>query len=734
MSQDEKNSPASGKALIEPAPAQKDAVKWLIPGPAPAGRNGLNAGDTELGAHQILGMVDTIFLILRSDGAVLYINRTGCEATGRSQPDIIGKNWFKEFVPAGYRHHAQNMHMELVSGKIKRIRDLENPLTNAGSGERTILWQQQAIRNQAGKVVGVFYSGQDITGLKKTAEEKISSAKIQPALHKILQISLKDLPLEKILEQIYNHILSIPWIAFEPRGGFWLTENDAKSLKIISRRGLSSCFLKCEKISFGQCFCGRAAATGQVIFAGHKHRQPEAGQNCLPAHAHYCVPIIAKRRVIGVMNFYLKTNHKYDKKEVGFLKAVSGVLANIIERKQAEEEVRRLNELNQKILDNTPVSIAMLDREGRVVALNRMETQLMHQSDEQIIGTKLTDTKEIKENREISALYNSLLAAGQPFYYDNLSYTQSQTGLKKSLNIIAVPLLEKTGQVEGAISMALDNTEAVEAKRKLKDLNTSLERKVEARTRELSKINQRLNTILELKSKFVADASHELRTPLTVIQGNLDLAIREAAGNPGRKVPEFMELIMDEVNRMRMVLTDLTMLTNVDVGTEQLNCEKVNLNDLLQAVGQSLGVLAKQKTISLHYKKNAKNIIIRGDDAKLEKMLLNIVRNGIKYTKPGGRVSVWAEKDEAEARIMVKDNGIGIPAEDLPFIFERFYRVDKARSRNEGGSGLGLAIAKWVAEAHHGSITVQSMLGQGSVFTVHLPIDYRQVRAEAMLF
>jgi signal transduction histidine kinase len=174
---------------------------------------------------------------------------------------------------------------------------------------------------------------------------------------------------------------------------------------------------------------------------------------------------------------------------------------------------------------------------------------------------------------------------------------------------------------------------------------------------------------------------------------------------------------------MRDILSDLTMLTNADSLTETIMMEEVELGQVVEAVVKSLRVLADQKKIKLSYKQNTRNYHILGDEAKLEKMLLNIVRNALKYTDPKGAVQVWTEADKKEVRIMVEDNGIGIPEEDLPFIFERFYRVDKARARAEGGTGLGLSICKWIAEGHGGSITVSSIVNKGTVFTIHLPIN-----------
>ena len=437
-------------------------------------------------------------------------------------------------------------------------------------------------------------------------------------------------------------------------------------------------------------------------------------------------------RIEGILSIALdntetiRSHHKLERLNLELEK-------KMIERRKDEEEIRRLSEFNQRILDTSPVSIAVLDRQGMIIAANTLANDLMGENGKKVVGRKLVNTKEISNSPYLLGLYDSLISEGKPFYFENLAYVAEATGKKRFLNLIAVPLFDLNHKVEGAISMAIDNTEAVKAKEKLEYLNQHLETKVLQRTKELDDINKKLNEVLDLKSKFIADASHELRTPLTVIQGNLDLAIRQAELDQSES-PELYQTIIDEVGRMGNILSDLTMLTNLDSHNEQFQHEKVNLGHLIKSVGMSLKVLADQKKIALIYNKGAKNVEIMGDEAKLEKLLINIVRNGIRYTEPGGRVKMWTSNGNGEAMVAVEDNGIGIPENDLPYIFERFYRVDKARSRAEGGSGLGLSIAKWIIDAHRGRIDVESAVGKGTKFMIRLPLDYRTQPLRETLF
>ncbi len=430
----------------------------------------------------------------------------------------------------------------------------------------------------------------------------------------------------------------------------------------------------------------------------------------------FCVKIITKKKEKKICN--IKIGSQIDKNEICFS------FNDVTKSKLAEEENIRLTEFNKKILDSSPVSIVVLDKKGKIILANGMAKKLMEDPTRKLLGRKLFDTKEIKNNKRLQAKYKILLKTGKSFCYDNLSYISKIDKQKKWLNIIAVPLYDKNRKVDGVISMAIDNTEKIVAKEKLENLNKNLESQVKNRTEELDKINKELSHVLELKSKFISDASHELRTPLTIIQGNLDLAIQEFL-NKEKEIPEAYVLIAKEIEQMTSILTDLTMLTNTDAGNETISYDDIDLNLLVKTTVQSLKVLAGKKNIKLKAFNNRRLLRIVGDEAKLEKMLLNIIRNAIKYTEKKGKIKVWTEADgdKGMVKIIVKDNGMGIPKTDLPYIFERFYRVDKARSRQEGGTGLGLSICKWIVEAHHGRIEVESEVGIGSIFTIFLPYD-----------
>ncbi len=225
----------------------------------------------------------------------------------------------------------------------------------------------------------------------------------------------------------------------------------------------------------------------------------------------------------------------------------------------------------------------------------------------------------------------------------------------------------------------------------------------------------RLEKVFKSQKEFIADASHELRTPLTVIQGNLAL-LRRNMGEESRQ--ESLNAIDSESKRMARITADLLLLAEVD-GEQGLKKESVPLKTLAEEEIGRVSTLGKQPNVKAG---KIEDLSVKGNKAKLQQVLSNLIENAVKYTPKGGAITVSVFRRDGWACLEVADTGIGIAAEDLPRLFDRFYRVDKAGSRSAGGTGLGLAIVKRVIEQHDGKVTVKSELGKGSVFTVWLKI------------
>ena len=227
---------------------------------------------------------------------------------------------------------------------------------------------------------------------------------------------------------------------------------------------------------------------------------------------------------------------------------------------------------------------------------------------------------------------------------------------------------------------------------------------------------RKLDTV---RRDFVANVSHELRTPLASIKAMAETIVLRHASSPAA-VPDFAASIVQETDRMTLLADDLLELTRLESKALELNIEPIDLGDLVGDVFSRLRGVAEKRSVSLKCEISPEDIIY-SDVRSLGQIVSNLVDNAIKYTPEGGFVSVRLERSTGHIAIRVSDNGIGIPSSDLPRIFERFYRVDKGRSRESGGTGLGLAIVKHLGEQMGGKISVKSELGVGSTFSVILP-------------
>ena len=264
---------------------------------------------------------------------------------------------------------------------------------------------------------------------------------------------------------------------------------------------------------------------------------------------------------------------------------------------------------------------------------------------------------------------------------------------------------------------------------KVKD---EISRLIETFNEMISRLDQSFRQV----KQFSSDASHELKTPLTILKGEVEVTLRKE-----RSLQEYQQTLksnLEEINRMSQIVEDLLLLSRADVEEIGLNKEDINLSEIFNEVVTQMDVLATSKRLRLFASNHHQDIHMFGDALRIRELFINLIENGIKYTEQGGAIRVTLSKEydplgrnrsggtegekEEFVKIVVSDTGIGIAEEDQERIFNRFFRVDKARSREEGGSGLGLSICKWIVEAHQGEIRVESELGKGSSFIVKLPL------------
>lgn len=235
----------------------------------------------------------------------------------------------------------------------------------------------------------------------------------------------------------------------------------------------------------------------------------------------------------------------------------------------------------------------------------------------------------------------------------------------------------------------------------------------------LNQMISRLENSFAQVKQFTSDASHELKTPLTILRGELELALTKP-----KSANEYIRIIassLDEVIRLTNVVESLLELSRADMGQIKISFEERSLSRLLREICDDAEILSEQKHIELTAEIEP-NVFCQFDSVRLHQAILNVVENAIKYTQNNGKILITLRSDPQTAIINVKDTGMGIPEEQLPHIFDRFFRVDKSRSGKLAGSGLGLAIVNWIIKAHDGKIDVASKLNEGTVFTIYLPL------------
>lgn len=240
--------------------------------------------------------------------------------------------------------------------------------------------------------------------------------------------------------------------------------------------------------------------------------------------------------------------------------------------------------------------------------------------------------------------------------------------------------------------------------------------------RSFNQMIRRLREQERLRQEFIANASHELKTPTMAI-GSVVEALQAGAAEDPKLRNQFLESLERLVDRQANLLQDLLDISRLDSGQDMSLKNEINVQQLIGDVVYQVQPNAEKKQVEIHVESDLDGAVVMGNSIHLQRALVNILGNAINYSSKDGNVGVKATLDgENEVEIKISDTGIGIEAEDLPKIFERFYRADKARSRASGGSGLGLAITQEIISRHQGSVSVESEVGVGSTFTVRLPV------------
>ena len=352
-----------------------------------------------------------------------------------------------------------------------------------------------------------------------------------------------------------------------------------------------------------------------------------------------------------------------------------------------EQESKRLHSILSYMTDG----VLATNRRGQIIMINDMAKRQLGVERDDALNQNILELLKIEEEYELRDLITQ-----SP---ELMIYSQNVNGEYISLRVRFALIRRESGFISGLVAVLHDTTE----------------QEKEERERRL----------------FVSNVSHELRTPLTSVKSYLEALDEGALTEP--VAPDFIKVSLDETNRMMRMVTDLLHLSRIDNETSHLDVELINFTAFITFILNRFDKMKSQdeeKKYELVRDYPINSVWIEIDTDKMTQVIDNILNNAIKYSPDGGKITVSMKTTDDQMILSISDQGLGIPKEDLPKIFDRFYRVDKARSRAQGGTGLGLAIAKEIVKQHKGFIWAKSEYGKGSTFTIVLPYDKDAVKEE----
>lgn len=376
--------------------------------------------------------------------------------------------------------------------------------------------------------------------------------------------------------------------------------------------------------------------------------------------------------------------HVYGNDELGQLaSAVNNLSVRVEESHEStESERRRLD----SVLANMTDGVLATDRRGNVIIINETAASFLNRDENQAMGQSILDVLDIRKDYSLRDLLE------KP---DELILDFSSDDHSLILHAHFSLIQRESGFISGLVCVLRDITE-----------------------------QQRID---QDRKQFVSNVSHELRTPLTSVRSYIE-ALSDGAWKDPKLAPKFLKVTQDETDRMIRMINDLLTLSRMDSGTQKMEVELVNINELFNYVLNRFDMILKkddhpEKTYTIKRKFTKRDLWVDLDTDRFTQVLDNLMNNAIKYSPDGGVITCRLYETRNKVILSISDQGLGIPRKDIPHIFDRFYRVDKARSRQQGGSGLGLAISKEVVEALKGQLWVESVEGKGSTFYIALPYE-----------
>jgi PAS domain S-box-containing protein len=639
---------------------------------------------------------DVIYRIGR-DARFTYVSPSAEQVLGFASNEMIGKH-FTDYVHENDLRTATDAYQRLLAGEP--VRELNIRIcTNAGG---FIHAEANAVPikhdDTVVEIQGIF---RDVSERKKAAETSQRSYDAQVVISELLRISLTNHSLSDILQRALDLILSLEWLSFKSKGCIYLADNGGLFMAVQKNMDAHE-VERCTRIPSGTCICGRAASAKEMVFADQideRHVIVHEGES---PHGHYCIPLLSKNTLLGVINVYVQAGHQKNDIEVRFLHAVSDALSGIIERKRAEDEREKLLQELKETLDmvvrskreweetfdsiSDPIYIA--DDEYTIVRANRAFASYLDLNIKDIINKKCYILLHGTSTPPIDCPHAVCLQTREP-----ASNEFSDLRTRRVFHLSAFPYRSPREEMAGSIMVMSEITG--EREREMKMI-----------------ISERLAAL----GQMAAGIAHEINNPLAAILGCAEGLLNRV--KQGRFDPDlflnYLNIIDEEVVRCKGITTD--MLSFVRKSTYE--AKDVDINSTIEKTLEIIGFQGRLKEIDVMRKFGEKLPPVRASEGELRQVFLAIITNALDAMQDRGTLTLETGIGAETVFLKISDTGSGIRTENLSRIFDPFFTT----KGDLGGTGLGLSIASKIISSHGGTIDVVSDEGKGTAFTINLPL------------
>lgn len=622
-------------------------------------------------AKQYLDIAGSMIVAIDADHKVTLSNSRCNEVLGYAEGELIGSDWLERVIPPEERSLTESLFARAATDVPCDPESFEGHVITRAGQKRLISWRNSFISDSSGKIATILCSGTDITD-QRSAEQKIKTSE------------------EKFRA---------------------LFENSVDPIMILD--------MNCAILEVNSPLC-------DLLLYSKKELLQLSKSDLIPSdHLHRCkehfASVIEKRHVVFETECLRKDGSRVPVEMSVKLIEYDGrpaILSNgrdITERRRAEQTLRESEEKFRLLAENASDVIWTMDREGRFLYVSPSVLKLRGYTPEEVMGQSLTEIfpqdSISKIRRAVDAFFESFMKSGISNRTEILEVEQfHKEGHRIWTEAIARPVFDESGQFKFFLGVSRDISERKKAQE-------SIRRYID----DLAKANESLQSLDRMKDEFISNLSHELKTPLISIKGYSELVHDEVLGPLNEKQRNAMRIVLDKYDHLSFLLDSLIYISIVRSGKVSYRFDPLRIEDALKKVMDYFSFKAADKKIRMVRNFEKDLPLVRGDVEYIPYLFRSLLDNAIKFSRNEGLIEVSAFRDKGDVHVVIKDNGIGIPAAEFANIFNPFYQVDSSMTRKHGGSGLGLYVSRTITEVHNGKIWIESAEGSGTAVHVSFP-------------